>query len=89
VASMPFHKEGRTGRVGSSLLEQAEAGDTRQSDRTAVRLLARKWRINGAELVRGFARFDMRSKRYGMVRTKQRYHGHHHQSNGDSHDRRR
>ena len=39
---MPLRKEGRTGRVGSALLGQAEAGDTRQSDRTEVRLLARE-----------------------------------------------
>jgi hypothetical protein len=89
VASMPLRKEGRTGRVGSALLEQAEAGDTRQSDRTAVRLLAREWRANGAEMVHGFARFDMRSKSTGSIISMQRYHGYHHQSNGDSHDRRR
>jgi hypothetical protein len=69
VASMPLRKEGRTERVGSALLEQAEAGDTRQSDRTEVRLLAREWRAHGAEMVRGFARFDTRSKIYGMIRT--------------------
>ena len=75
--------------MGSALLEQADAGDTRQSDRTEVRLLAREWRANGAEMVRVLARFDTRSKRYGMLRTIKRDNGHHHQSNGDSHDRRR
>jgi hypothetical protein len=70
VASMPLRKEGRTGRVGSSLLEQAEAGNTRQSDRTGVRLLAREWRANGAEMVRVFARFDTRSKMNSIYSTK-------------------
>ena len=75
--------------MGSALLKQADAGDTRQSDRTEVRLLAREWRANGAEMVRVFARFDTRSKIYGIIRTIKRSHGHHHQRNGDSHDRRR
>jgi hypothetical protein len=75
--------------VGSSLLAQAEAGDTRQSDPTEVRLLAREWRANDAEMVRGLARFDTRSKTYSIIRTIKRYNGHHHQNNGDSHDRRR
>jgi hypothetical protein len=52
----PSARRGGRDGVGSSLLAQAEAGDTRQSDPTEVRLLAREWRANDAEMVRGLAR---------------------------------
>jgi hypothetical protein len=39
--------------MDAALLERAEAGDTRQSDRTKVRLLARERRAHGAEMGRG------------------------------------
>jgi hypothetical protein len=76
------------GRVGSSLLEQAETGGTRQSARTEVRLLAREWCPHGAEMVRVVARGDTRSNVHSIIGTIKRYHGHH-QSHGDFHDRRR
>jgi hypothetical protein len=75
--------------MGASLLEQAAAEDTRQSNRTEARLLAHEWRAHGAEMMCVCARFDTHSKEASTRRTKQRYHGHRSQSNGDSHDRRR